>query len=75
MGGGEPDRSHSIWCKIMVLKDHTVQSAQGQALLLLSRTHKTFRHFAAVFFFVYAADFSTFKNYRFMSLMDGALQS
>lgn len=48
---GEPDRSHSIWCKIMVLKDHTVQSAQGQVLLLLSRTHKTFQHFVAVFFF------------------------
>lgn len=47
---GEPDRSHSIWCKIMVLKDHTVQSAQGQVLLLLSRTRKTFQHFAALFF-------------------------
>lgn len=69
--GGAPDRSHSIWSEIMVLKDHTVQSAQVM-LLPSTRTHKTFQHVVSVFC-LYAADFATFEYHRLISLMDGPL--
>lgn len=65
-----PDRSHSIWSKIMVLKGHTVQSAQV-LLLLSTRTHKTYQYFVSGFF--YAADFATFEYHRLISVMDGEL--